>query len=99
MIFLHRAFQAVVAIMLVGFTVALLTSIGFTGLLSVMLCLTLTIVLFIKYKNSNQLQEKITQFLNNSKLLKIAIVINLAINLMILLMWVRIFKLMMYQTH
>ncbi|MFP7154165.1 glycosyltransferase family protein [Weissella paramesenteroides] len=85
MIFLHRSFQAVIAIMLLGFTVALLTSIGFTGLLSVILCLTLTVVLFVTYKHSNQLQEKITQFLNNSKLLKIAIVINLAINLMILL--------------
>lgn len=85
MIFLHRAFQAVVAMMLLSFTVALLTSIGFTGLLSVLLCLILAVVLFIKYKHNNQLQEKVTHLFSNRKFLTTAIVINLILNLLILL--------------
>lgn len=85
MFFLHRAFQAVFSIILIGFAVSLLSNIGFAGLLSIMLCLILMIALFIKYKQSKQFKEKITQLFDNHQFLKIAIIINLAINLMLLL--------------
>ncbi|RZQ58386.1 hypothetical protein [Weissella paramesenteroides] len=85
MIFLHRAFQTVFSIILIGFAVSLLSSIGFAGLLSTTLCLILAIVLFIKYKQSNQFKEKITQLFGKHQFLKIAIIINLVINLLLLL--------------
>lgn len=85
MTLLHRAFQAVFSVLLISFAVSLLASTNFTGLISLIFGIILAISLFIKYRQNNQFKDKLEQLLTNSRFLKLAIIVDLTINFLLLL--------------